>query len=188
MDEDDPSKGYPEPTIRGPRIGASASARRLLERVETPFFMFAADDVIFRTPGWDRKFVKAMPEDQLAVLWPYSASRNKCFHCFTSMTWHKLVEVYPDKFRHFGADGWIVHVAELCNRLISVDAVVEHMHYKFGKSKEDATYTEARQGGAAGEAHAYLESTKDVRKQHAGIILKAIDEFRQTGRDHRPAA
>jgi hypothetical protein len=123
--------------------------------------MTAGDDILFRTPGWDRKVaeVYARFPDGLFIASPMNGDGlQRVNHWFTGRQW---VDVFgwfmPAHFEHFGDDLWVEQVAYSCGRLVFMrDVLIEHMHKKFRnangtqKAPNDETYRAKREKAADG--------------------------------------
>jgi hypothetical protein len=119
--------------------------------------MLCADDLVFRTKGWDRKVVEAFAEypDGLALLYTNDGrDREKAEHWFVTRRWVDLLGFFAwaedcdglGPFEHFCADTVAEHVAQKVNRIFFLrNVVTEHMHAKYGKAENDLTYREKRQ-------------------------------------------
>jgi hypothetical protein len=181
VDEDDPEKdNYEGVTVIGPPVGTAKAILHLVGLVKTPYAMLGSDDIEFKTQDWDEKLLAKMPGDDLALVFGADGYNNSCNHFLFSMKWHKLVGIFPDKFRHFGPDGWAGDVAIRCKRRIMVDSVlVEHRHYKNRKAEPDDTYRRSREGNDPSQSAAVLRSTSEQRALDAQKILKAIEEWNE---------
>ncbi len=111
--------------------------------------MATADDVLFRTQGWDTKVraVAARFPDGLFIAAPNNGDgKRRVNHWFTGWQWIRLFGwMVPPHFEHFCPDEWVQEVAAASNRLVYMDDVlIEHMHKKYGKSPNDDTYQRKR--------------------------------------------
>jgi hypothetical protein len=123
--------------------------------------MAAADDVLFRTQGWDTRVCAVLDRfpDGLFIASPMNGDgRRRVNHWFTGRQWLDLFGWFmPAHFEHFCDDEWVQEVSSACGRLVYLDDVlVEHMHKKFRnvngtpKSENDDTYRSKRERSADG--------------------------------------
>lgn len=122
-----------------------------------------ADDLIFRTPGWDvaaERAFEAVP-DRLLVAYTNDlvpGGQVKVTHFFASREWIEAVGYFmAHDFEHFGGDEWVERIAKAAGRLTWLKEVhVEHMHMKYRnpdgspKSPRDETYLMKRRPDANG--------------------------------------
>lgn len=118
--------------------------------------MAGADDVLFRSVGWDARVreVAARFADGLFIASPNNGDGiERVNHWFAGRQWLNLFGwfVVPH-FEHFGGDRWVQEVAKPCGRLVYMpDVLIEHMHKKFRnadgtqKAPNDATYRAKRE-------------------------------------------
>ncbi len=172
FDDDDPMLSeYPEYHIVGRRVRTAKAILTMLQDVTTPYAMLGADDIVFRTPGWDVKMLSYMPADDLGVVYGMDGWKNSMNHFLFSMKWHRLVGVFPDgMFDHFGPDTWVSDIAKECGRLFQAkEVLIEHHHTRNNKAPDDATYRERGK-----PADYILEATKQQRSKIASVINAAI--------------
>lgn len=119
----------------------------------------AADDIIFRTQGWDEQIVNAfeyLPDDKIGFVFPNDG------HWYDKLGTHGAIHrnwvnalgyINPPIFTVDYSDNYINDLAESLGRRFYLDSVlVEHMHWTFNKSAFDET---------AQEAHARRASTNN---------------------------
>lgn len=170
VDSDDPKKDQYEDVYIGPPVGTSKALLYLISQVKTPFFMIGSDDIEFRTQDWDEKLLDAFPKDRLAVVYGKDNYKDNCNHFVMSREWVDLVGAWPDKFYHFGPDGWVAEVAKAAGVLIKVpDVIIEHLHFKVGKAEKDDTYIRTRNGGGPNAA-VFIQNNRALIEEHAERI------------------
>ena len=159
VDADDPTREqYPAPHhVNHGRRAVSHIFNVLAAGADGDILMAAADDVLFRTPGWDQKVreVAARFPDGLFIASPVNgAGQRRVNHWFTGRQWLGVFGWFmPAHFEHFCDDEWVQEVAGPCGRLVYMDDVlIEHMHKKYGKSPNDETYDMKRQKAADGSS------------------------------------
>lgn len=112
-------------------------------------FMGCADDVIFRTQGWDTKIVSEFNkiEDRIAFIYPNDGYNGEKLgtHGFFHKNWfNTLGYISPPIFTVDYSDNYIMNVSRAIGRSIYLpDILVEHMHWTFGKSEFDSTSQDA---------------------------------------------
>lgn len=142
---------YPEPDhVQQFRTPAGNLVNALAHKASGDILMAAADDVLFRTKGWDTKVreVAARYPDGLYIASPMNGDgRRRVNHWFTGRQWLNLFGwIVPEHFEHFSGDEWVQEVASPCGRLVYMDDVlIEHMHKKYGKAPNDEGYRSKRE-------------------------------------------
>src|SRR5690349_21428989 len=69
VDEDDSEKdNYPNWVIKGKRKNLSHAYQFLFELTNADIIMMCADDLIFRTKGWDTKVKSLQPKDNIFLV------------------------------------------------------------------------------------------------------------------------
>jgi hypothetical protein len=150
--DDETAEQYPnmpgQVNIRGPRIPAAYAANELAKKCAGEILMICADDVIFRTEGWDEK-IRSIPGDIWLAYTNDGRDRKKCEHFFLPRKLYEIQGyVMPSGFEHFCCDEWMQRIAEAAGVLIPrLDIVTEHMHHKYGKAPNDDTYASKRRDG-----------------------------------------
>lgn len=140
--------------------------------------MAASDDVLFRTPGWDREVeaaFAAVPDRLLVAYCNDGRGRRKPEHPIVSRRWIDTLGYFMrTEFRHFCVDQWIQELAEDIGRLQYLDQVItEHMHVKYGKAAMDDTYAMVRGNTRTSEADNALYQT--LAPQRAADLRKLLD-------------
>lgn len=144
--------------------------------------MLAADDLRFRTRGWDamvREEFERWP-DRLVVVWGPDGNVNgqRCTHPFVHRRWVEVTGHFtPSIFVADYADHWIYDVACRVNRLAELpDLFIEHMHVSLGKSPEDDTERQkCERARVAGQRPVELwEATAFEREWEAKAVADAI--------------
>jgi len=124
-----------------------------LAQLTTDDILFAvSDDILFRTQGWDDMLCAAFERYPDRLLLAYTndgLDRDKCTHFAVHRRWVELAGLYVwPEFEHFYADEWCYRIGSAIGRTIYLRGLVtEHMHFKYGKSKKDETYSTKRGNG-----------------------------------------
>jgi len=136
--------------ISDKQMSAPAHLNAMATTIASGELIFAlGDDVLFRTQDWDVS---------INALWDYYSdniliaycndgrNRAKCEHFILHSDWiRETGYICPPYFRHFCVDAWVEDIARKINRLKWLSyIIVEHMHFKYGKAKEDETYQNVR--------------------------------------------
>jgi hypothetical protein len=178
LDDDDPERDAYEQFERvkyyyGPRIKSAPASKFLMGKAETEYMMFAADDIVFRTPNWDEELVNAIPKDGVGLAFGNDGWKGAASHYVFHRKWFELTGIFPDVFNHFGPDGYGVRVMETVNRkrIKSLQHVkIEHMHFRIHKAPFDKTYEEERKWGDGRQS---LEDALRDRLHKDVAILRA---------------
>lgn len=130
--------------------GYAAGIEALRRLATGEIFFCGSDDSLFRTPGWDKKveFVfNAVPDRLLVAYANNGLEREKCEQFFTSRRWVETVGwLMRREYEHFCCDQDVEAIARGAGRLHFLrEVTVEHMHKKYGKAPDDATYRRVRQ-------------------------------------------
>jgi hypothetical protein len=149
VDDDDRYKDqYPKWVTTGRRLLLAPAYEFLYKQSYEDIVMLCADDVIFRTKGWDTRVKELQPRDNIFVVSfdDLGRPRKENGHPFIG---RKFIEAmgflcYPG-LKHSTIDNWIVRVARACDRFFQAEGIIEHMHPKYDKAKTDRTYEENHQ-------------------------------------------
>lgn len=134
--------------IKGPRLIMSNMWNELIQYSKGDIFMQAADDIIFRTIGWDQIVENAFNECPDKVLLCHGddlSPHGKTFATlpFVHRRWVETVGYFTGQ--GYSADFSDTHpndVADMIGRKKLLPIVIEHLHWIWGKSEKDQTYTE----------------------------------------------
>lgn len=141
--------------IIGPRITMGEYNTRCLKEARGDIIMLVNDDVVIRTDGWDDK-LRAMDAafgDSVYLAYAndlFKGSRLCTFPILSRRTCDLLVDPFPSAYAGAFID---YHLLDIFKRLQKAGqdrirylegVVFEHMHYRVGKARKDATY--ARRG------------------------------------------
>lgn len=140
VDEDDKSD-YPNPTIRGPRVGASKRLLALVEKAQYDHFLFIGDDQVVMSPSWDVKMRALMPADRIGLVYSKDNWKESVSAILVHRRWWQLTHLFPNDFSHFGLDTYMTDIARTMGRLfMEKSVVIEHRHFRNGKAERDETY------------------------------------------------
>lgn len=131
--------------IVGPRMGLARIIHRLIDSSLYSYLFLGADDIEFKTVGWDEKMAHAIPEDCIGLVACEDNWKQTFNHMMFHQKWVSLTGLFPDDFEHWGPDTYMKTVAEGVKRCYFLkDVVIEHHHFKNLKGKLDSTYQECR--------------------------------------------
>jgi hypothetical protein len=110
--------------------------------------MQCADDIRFRTVGWDERVRLAFDESADKILYVYGrdgiADERMATHGFMHRRWYETLGYFtwPEFSSDYG-DLWNYTIAERLGRLHYIPEVyTEHLHPAVGKAKMDLTHRE----------------------------------------------
>jgi len=138
------------------------------------------DDVVFRTPGWDR-----MVEDEFAK-WPdrivFVNGRDGAHgpalgtHGFLHRRWVDAVGRFcPPYFSHDYPDLWLTEVADALGRRVFLpELFTEHLHPNLGKAPDDDTYREGVARGVRDNCPQLYIDTLPEREQEIATLRAVI--------------
>jgi hypothetical protein len=155
VDDDDDSYNnlaFPLTIVRGPRIVLSEMWNKAAEKANGDILMYAADDIVFRTPNWDSLVIDKFKNIPDGIAFVFGNDGSKVHdgkygtHGFMTRKWvDTLGYVCPPHFSGDYSDTWINDVAKMVGRHFHINIMTEHLHPDFGKTELDATYKEKYQ-------------------------------------------
>lgn len=121
--------------------------------------MLAADDIIFRTPGWDTKVAAAFDAVPDRIVMVYgddgSRARKAPVNLFVHRRWIDAAGFTPPDFQGWFADEWIWQMAAELGRVVFLqDMLIQHLQ----RGGSDQTY---RDGAAARAAVGGQDGMRD---------------------------
>ncbi len=161
IDDDDPEFKHYEASITnlekkfscslisitlGPSVGVPRAANILFQKSTADVFLVSNDDQVFIDYGWDARLDKEIIKfpDNIFCIWFNDKweSKNFCTFPIISRKWiETLGYLQFPFFEHFFTDAWIWMLAKAIGRDHYIDdIIIEHRHWKTGKSEKDATY------------------------------------------------
>lgn len=157
VDDDDPTVYQPDGyrIVTGPRITLSDCWNKLAGEAQGDILQMAADDIRYRTGGWDTQVAQVFDQWDDRILFVYTRDgihdARLGTHGFVSKEWVETVGYFtPDMFPADYADTWLNELAARIDRRVYLPSVlVEHLHPIAGKAPWDQTHKErlARRGG-----------------------------------------
>lgn len=154
---------------------------RLARAARGDILMTCPDDLLFRTPGWDRLVrarFDAAPGGLLIGYTNDGRDRAKCEHWFAHRRWIEITGHFiRPEFEHFFADQWVEEVARAAGCLhYFQDIVTEHMHFKYGKSEKDETYAAKRREPLTERDRARFAAMHYIRRDEVAKVNAARSE------------
>jgi glycosyltransferase involved in cell wall biosynthesis len=137
--------------IIGPRLSMGAYNTICLGRASGDLIMLMNDDVVVRTPAWDRtvgELARTIP-DGIFLAYPndlHIGKRMCTFPILTKKACELLLRPYPEEYKTYFIDWHVFDIfkrfrAKGYPRIFYLENVVfEHCHYMAGKAQFDATY------------------------------------------------
>lgn len=167
--------------VQGNRLIGSQMYNELAKLATGDIFMFAADDIVFRTQNWDSIVQNKFNEYEDKILFIYGEDGFQHgrigTHGFIHKYWTELVGyVLPPRLASAYTDEWITNLAERVNRKFYLpELIVEHLHPAVGKAITDETYKQRPE--IAGDIGAYYASLEPERVRDAEKLKQFIAIF-----------
>ena len=162
------------------KIG-SQMYNELYRIIDGEIIMFAADDIVFKTKGWDTIVTKKFDEYPDKILFVYGEDGYQHgrigTHGFIHANWADTVGyVLPPQLASAYTDEWVTELDIRVNRNCYIpELVVEHLHPANGKAPNDSTYTNRTE--IAGDIGAFYRSLEKTRIEDAEKLQQFIKEF-----------
>lgn len=153
--------------VSGGRNDFSGMWEECVPRCKGNYFVFGADDLIFRTSGWDKSIKESVPYPRVTPALIFVDDGNPLVHRAThpilTRRWVNLFGFVPSGYQ---VDYCDTHIWDTAQRLEALghrcivkksDILIEHMHVSIGKAKMDDTYSERKKIGAQNVKVVYEE-------------------------------
>ena len=133
---------------RGPRVTFSNLWNMLLPFAKGDIYMLCADDVIFKTPGWDLVVNRAYAEcpDKILCCYGNDGSPNGLNFAtlpFVSRRWVEILGQFtPDGYSSDFCDSHVQDIADMIGRKKLLPIETLHAHWLWGKAEKDEVYEE----------------------------------------------
>ena len=143
--------------------------------------MFAADDIVFRTPQWDVIVQKKFDEYEDKILFVYGEDGYQKgrigTHGFIHRYWMELLGyVLPPKLASTYTDEWITELSERVGRRCYMpELLIEHLHPAVGKAPMDVIYTTRKE--VPGDIGAFYKELEPDRIRDADKLKNFIKIF-----------
>lgn len=150
----------------------------LWEHAKGEIFQQSADDVVYRTFGWDDAVVKTFEKyDDRMVLVFCDDGHKHSSHAFLSREWCDLLGYFiPGIFDGGFNDIWNSEIAHVLRRRVFVaEHRMEHMHQAFGKAPNDDVYK--KQSARTREQGARVVYYKIENESRRYADIKKIQDY-----------
>lgn len=134
--------------VIGERIVLSDMWNVAAAQASGEILMMCGDDIVFRTPGWDKRVLEAFDQypDKIVLVYGNDLIQHErhATHPFIHRRWYEAVGyLVPNGFSCDWSDTWLNDVAiELGRRHYLPDVITEHMHPVAGKARLDESHRE----------------------------------------------
>lgn len=167
--------------VQGNRLIGSQMYNELGKMATGDIIMFAADDIVFRTPHWDKIIQTEFDKYEDKILFVYGEDGYQHgrigTHGFIHRYWMELLGyVLPPKLASAYTDEWITEIASRINRKnYKPDIIIEHLHPAVGKAPVDEVYQKRIE--IAGDLATYYKSLESDRVRDAETLKQFINLF-----------
>lgn len=186
LDEDDPHLAAYEKingikVTVGPRISISEAWNLIAAKASGSILMLCADDLLFRTEGWDKLIAQEFEKvlDRIVLVYGRDGYQDEALatHPFLHRNWMKTVGYFvPPYFTASYDDTWLNDVADMIGRKRFVpEVLIEHMHPAAGKALSDQTYDEALGRFVSDDMAGVYASLEDERRKWAELLRGAME-------------
>lgn len=136
--------------VVGPRTWISLAHNVLYTHSSGEILMYGADDIVFKTAGWDKSIKDTFNNmsDKICLVYANDGvdqSQSIARHGFIHRRWFNITGSAFPSLRNVPIDLWCTEIANKINRLRYLDDVlIEHVHFRQGKKAQiDQTYIDA---------------------------------------------
>lgn len=182
-DDDDSYDGQdfsPAKIIRGPRVVMSDLWNQLLPYATGDIFQLSADDVIYRTPGWDlivQEAFDSVPDKILLAFGDDGGPSGKVFATlpFVSRRWTEILGHFTGP--GYSADFSDTHpfdIATMIGRVKFLPVLIEHCHHMWNKAEKDQTYIENEERYKRDRPDLLYAQRLPERQKYAEMLRKAM--------------
>ena len=143
-----------------------------------PLYHHCADDIRFRTKGWDSRILEEFDKvsDKILFVYGMDGIQNERIgtHGFLHKNWMDTVGYFlPPYFSSDYCDLWLTTVAKKIGRArYRKDLYIEHMHPCVGKSEIDETHRERMARGTR-------DNTAGVWKRSGHLVNADVNKLQQ---------
>jgi hypothetical protein len=129
------------------RVGMNQKMNRMVDKLKNDYdyILWAADDTVVQTPGWDEILIDAIRDVPFGISYPNDLFQGENLPsngtCFDSRIVHTLGYLAPPALYHLYLDNfWKLLGSELGTLRYKEDVIVEHFHYVNKKALNDPAY------------------------------------------------
>ena len=168
--------------LTGPRLVMSDLWNPCWQAATADVFMLCADDVAFRTPGWDSMVLDAFSRypDRIALVHGDDGTgihpAHFGTHPFVSRAWTDALGYFtPPWFSCDYADTWLNDLAARTGRSHRVPGLLaEHLHPAVAKAEWDRSHAERAERGQRDDVAATWARTEPERERDAARLRAAM--------------
>ncbi len=161
----------------GPILPTSTMTNFMFSQSTGSVIMYAADDIVFRTPNWDLIVIETLdnPQQLPSLLVPNDGSPNYpkiATHAFVTKRMTDLLGyLLPPYFESEFCDTWLTSIARASGRItFASNVLIEHMHPTWNKSTIDATYESRKDRYRHLEQFIYFKIKFLMRKREISLL------------------
>jgi len=164
----------------GERITLSDMLNVAYKKATADIILCGSDDLIFRTKDWDERVINVFNQskDKLILVFPDDLILRNSLASFFFLhrRWiETLGYVLPPYYSCDMCDVWMDEISKMIGRRIYLpDVIIEHMHYRVGKSEFDETYAEGKARGERDDVWKLYYSHLDKRLTDVEKLRKAM--------------
>ena len=170
--------------IIGPRLSMGGLNTACLEQSTGDIIVPLNDDMVIRTPDWDRRIIEIHEKfsDGVYLAYPNDLHTGEMLSS-TPILSRSTCEVLTHPFSNTYEGGFIdYHIMDIFKRLQMLgeermaflgDVVIEHLHYQYGKSEVDATY---EQRGPLNVGDEVFVGLRRYRRESSKCLLAHIQD------------
>ena len=169
--------------VVGDRTSLSKSWNMTWQCARGNIFMMCADDVVFRSKGWDSivKDTMDINKDNIAFVYGRDGVRNEELGTlsFVHKNWTNILNYYvPEVLYANGVDLWLHQLADsIKRRYYRPEIFIEHMHSDYNKSFKDGTYMERKEREKNINFEELWDETASLRLEDTKKLQEFIDTF-----------
>ena len=169
----------------GPRQNGPQNWNRAYGWSKGEIVMMGADDIVFRTQGWDDRVRTEFDKypDGIVMVYaedrPFKVGWPQATHPFLTRRWVDVLGYFAAPyFNVYWADQWTQELADRIQRKVWLeDVFIEHVHFLTGRAGVDTTYAEAVERQDDGSDCRTWDATALKRIQEADKLRQAIESF-----------
>lgn len=190
LDDDDPERASYQPFVPvlvGPRTTLSSYWNECAAQASGEILMQCADDIRFRTYGWDELVIEAFEDYADHIVYVYGrdgiADQRMATHGFMHRRWYEALGYFtwPEFSSDYG-DLWNHTIAERLDRLHYIEEVyTEHLHPAVDKGPMDQTHRERLQRDQGGVNEQIWAEAQPSLNQAVAVLAGLLQTPLPTG-------
>lgn len=163
---------------QGPRKMLSQCWNDAAGLVSADILMYAADDLVFRTKGWDTIVLNKFMEYPDKIIAVHGDDKNYgggqlATHAFLHRRWINTLGYFVPPYFEAWFDNWITEISDAIGRRVCVPFVNEHFHHSNKTAPFDhiyQEYEERRKKDIGLFASMNVEKHRDIEKLRSAMI------------------